>query len=146
MLLLERNPEAGEPLVGNLVGFRKLTVGDRDWRIVWRVTHEASGRVVVNIAEVWAAGARADAKVYAEMTARIASLPAGPTTEALSDFVERLAIVGIVARPEPASPAELPSWLSRNLRDLVGLTTETIDGLTLEEAIETWNAWTVRPS
>lgn len=34
MLLLEKSPEAGEPLLGALVGFRKLVVGDRDWRIV----------------------------------------------------------------------------------------------------------------
>lgn len=33
MLLLESSPEAGEPLVGGLIGFRKLVVGDRDWRI-----------------------------------------------------------------------------------------------------------------
>lgn len=34
MLLLEESPDAGEPLLGNLIGWRKLTVGDRDWRIV----------------------------------------------------------------------------------------------------------------
>ncbi|MCW2132330.1 type II toxin-antitoxin system RelE family toxin [Arthrobacter sp. VKM Ac-2550] len=37
MLLLERPAHAGEPLLGSLIGFRKLAVGDRDWRIVWRV-------------------------------------------------------------------------------------------------------------
>ncbi len=37
MILLERDPEAGEPLLGALIGFRKLIVGDRHWRIVWRV-------------------------------------------------------------------------------------------------------------
>ena len=34
MLLLERAADAGEPLLGALVGFRKLVVGDRDYRIV----------------------------------------------------------------------------------------------------------------
>ena len=42
MLLLERSTNAGEPLLGALLGFRKLIVGDRDWRIVWRVTADTS--------------------------------------------------------------------------------------------------------
>ena len=32
MLLLERDPNAGDPLLGGLIGWRKLVVGDRDWR------------------------------------------------------------------------------------------------------------------
>ena len=39
-ILIERNPEAGAPLGGGLHGYRKLTVSDRDWRIVWRVTFD----------------------------------------------------------------------------------------------------------
>ncbi|WP_143758378.1 type II toxin-antitoxin system RelE family toxin [Corynebacterium efficiens] len=35
MLLLERATDAGEPLLGALVGFRKLVVGDCDYRIAW---------------------------------------------------------------------------------------------------------------
>ena len=42
MLLLESDPNAGNPLLGELVGFRKLTVGDRQWRIIWRT---ANGRI-----------------------------------------------------------------------------------------------------
>ncbi len=57
MILLERDPEAGEPLLGALVGVGKLTVGDRHRRIVWRVTTDDTGRDLVEIAEVWAAGA-----------------------------------------------------------------------------------------
>lgn len=34
MIQLETDPEAGQPLVGALIGWRKLTVGNRDWRIV----------------------------------------------------------------------------------------------------------------
>lgn len=47
-----------------MIGFRKLVAGDRDCRIVWRVTHDDSQRVVVDVAEVWAFGARSDAEVY----------------------------------------------------------------------------------
>jgi mRNA interferase RelE/StbE len=36
MLLLERDPEAGQALHGVLIGWRKLVVGDRDRRVDWR--------------------------------------------------------------------------------------------------------------
>lgn len=60
MLLLERSTEAGEPLLGTLLGCRKLVVGDRDYRIVWRETVDDAHQPVLDIAEVWAAGVRAD--------------------------------------------------------------------------------------
>ena len=47
-LMLERDPEAGEPLKGGLIGYRKLVVGDRDWRIIWRVTHDDTGAIIVD--------------------------------------------------------------------------------------------------
>jgi mRNA interferase RelE/StbE len=68
LLLLERNPEAGKELHGSLIGWRKLTVSDRDWRIVWRVASDDTGTVIVDVAEVWAVGARADREVYEETT------------------------------------------------------------------------------
>ena len=61
MIQLETDPEAGQPLPGELVGWRKLAVGNRDWRIVWRVTHDEAGGVIVDVAKVWAAGGRRQA-------------------------------------------------------------------------------------
>ena len=58
MLLLERDPLAGEPLLGTLVGYRKLVVGNRDWRIVWRASTDQRGTLTIEIAEVWAVVAR----------------------------------------------------------------------------------------
>lgn len=60
---LRTNPEQrGAPLgsrtSGNLTTFRKLVVGDRDYRIVYRV--EPDGTVVV----VWVIGRRCDDEVY----------------------------------------------------------------------------------
>lgn len=60
---LETEPEQrGAPLgsraTSNLTTFRKLVVGDRDYRIVYRV--EADGTVVV----VWVIARRADDEVY----------------------------------------------------------------------------------
>ncbi len=51
-LLLERDPQAGDPLLGDLIGYRKLVVGNRDWRFVWRVNEDDSGGVSVDIAEI----------------------------------------------------------------------------------------------
>lgn len=59
MKKLEDNPgERGQPLGQGLATFRKLVVGDRDYRIVYRV--EADGTVVV----VWVVGKRADNYCY----------------------------------------------------------------------------------
>ncbi|MDP1851955.1 MAG: hypothetical protein Q8K48_06010, partial [Candidatus Planktophila sp.] len=54
MLILELNIGAGEPLLGDLIGWRKLTVGDRSWRIIWRSTKDKSGGEIIEIAQVWA--------------------------------------------------------------------------------------------
>lgn len=60
---LEDDPQLrGQPLgsrgSGNLTTFRKLVVGDRDYRIVYRV--DPDGTVVVG----WVIGLRADAEAY----------------------------------------------------------------------------------
>lgn len=67
---LKDSPEQrGQPL-GNRQGttlatFRKLVVGDRDYRVVYRV--EADGKVAV----VWVVGPRADGEVYDSAMARL---------------------------------------------------------------------------
>lgn len=60
---LEENPEQrGQPLGsrsgGNLTTFRKLVVGNRDYRIIYRV--QSDGTVVV----VWVIARRADDEAY----------------------------------------------------------------------------------
>jgi len=67
---LENEPEKrGAPLGsrsgGNLATFRKLVVGDRDYRVVYRV--ESDGTVVV----VWVIGKRADGECYDLAVARV---------------------------------------------------------------------------
>lgn len=147
MLLLERDPEAGEPLHGALIGWRKLVVGDRDWRIVWRVAHDDAGAIVVDVAEVWAAGARSESAVYAEMTLRVSSLPPSPATLALGDVVTRLGKVaeGLTGRPEPGAEPELPSWLVERLTRQAGLSADAVRRMNLEQAVDAWTAWSSRP-
>lgn len=67
---LESEPEKrGAPLgsrgPGDLTTFRKLVVGDRDYRVVYRV--EPGGGVCV----VWVIGRRADAEVYEQAMTRL---------------------------------------------------------------------------
>jgi len=69
VLLLCADPEAGQPLAGALTGYRKLVVGRNHWRIIYRVAEDG----VLEICEIWCVGARSDAEVYREATARAAA-------------------------------------------------------------------------
>ena len=102
MLLLEESPDAGEPLLGNLIGWRKLTVGDWDWRIVWRHTTDEPATPVIEVAEVWAVGARSDKEVYLEMVRRVTAMPATPHAVDLAEVIERFA--KLRAGITPAAP------------------------------------------
>ena len=60
----EHGVAAGAPLGKNLVGWRKLTVGNRDWRIVFRVNRENT------VATICVIGDREDAACYEEAKRR----------------------------------------------------------------------------
>lgn len=62
----EKGLQAGEPLGRQLVGWRKLTVGNRNWRIVFRVNPEET------VATICAIGDRDDAACYEEAQRRAA--------------------------------------------------------------------------
>lgn len=144
MLHLERDPEAGAELHGKLIGWRKLTVSNRDWRIVWRVASDESGTLIVDVAEVWAVGARADSEVYEEMRSRVAALPPAPRTVTLSEVIERLGKVatGLWANPEPPATEPVPDWLVKRLTHQVGLAPDAIAHMSLQEAVDAWTDWT----
>jgi mRNA interferase RelE/StbE len=147
MLLLERSPLAGEPLVGGLIGYRKLTVSNRDWRIVWRVVTDDLAHVTIDVAEVWAAGARADGEVYAEMQARLATLGSSPKAAPLHEVLESMGRLfsDIDATPEPVAPDPVPAWLRNLLTETVGLSEDEVDAMTPEQATEIVQAhWSTR--
>jgi mRNA interferase RelE/StbE len=56
--------QAGEPLGQNLVGWRKITVGNRNWRIVFRVNDDET------VATICVVGDREDAACYEEAQRR----------------------------------------------------------------------------
>lgn len=146
MLILELNTGVGEPLLGDLIGWRKLTVGDRSWRIIWRSTKDKSGGEIIEIAQVWAIGARSDSEIYNEMKKRVASAPSSPKTTALFDVLEFFGekVGNIDASPEPEdSPA--PNWLLNKLEHSVGLHQDQIRGLSVEQAMEIWEEYISKP-
>lgn len=77
MKKLENHPESrGVPLGSragsNLTGFRKLAVGDRQYRIVYRVEADGSVRVV------WVVGSRVDAECYEATRSRVEKYATDP--------------------------------------------------------------------
>jgi mRNA interferase RelE/StbE len=146
MLLLEINPEAGEPLLGDLVKWRKLTVGDRHWRIIWTCTEDKVGELVIEIAQVWAVGARSDAAIYEETKRRIEAAPPSTNGTALADVLALLGdkIGNVSATAEPVDePA--PQWLLNRLEHTVGLPKKETRGLSVEQAMEIWEEHIKKP-
>lgn len=147
MIQIERDPNAGEPLLGGLIGFRKITVGDRDWRIVWRVVENEAGGYLVEVAEVWAVGHRKDSEAYAEIQARVDSAGSSPKTKALTDVLALFTkpARGLTATPEPAEPEPIPRWLSESLKHVVGIPAERVKMMTLQDADRAWNEYITGP-
>lgn len=147
MLLLERSNQAGEPLLGALVGFRKLPVNDRDYRIVWRATTDDEHNPVLEIAEVWAAGARSDSEVYEELQGRVSHMKTAghPMAAPLSEVVAQMGrwYRSVHPSPEPQALAALPPWMFAALSETLHLTHDQISALSQVEAqqilTESWN-------
>lgn len=66
--LEEAGSQAGLPLGGELAGWRKIVVGDRNWRILFTTDPQET------VATVWVIGDRDDARCYAEAERRIRAL------------------------------------------------------------------------
>jgi len=144
-LMLERDPEAGEPLRAGLIGFRKLVVGNRDWRIIWRVTNDDSGAVILDIAEVWAVGARNDSEVYDEMARRVEVLGSDPRTVPLADAINALGRLAQGPESHEESDDELPAWLVGVLTEVVGMPPSEVQHLSVLDAKSIWDAYKSRP-
>jgi mRNA interferase RelE/StbE len=143
MLILLDSPEAGYPLGGELTGFRKLVVGRNTWRIVYRVLDEKQ----IEICEVWAVGARADAEVYAEATARVrAASGQRPEVRKLADVIERLGKLsgGVTAAAAPVREP-VPDWLAARLIHTVGIAPHDVAALSLQEAVDRWGEFMSKP-
>lgn len=145
MLLLERKPLAGEPLGSELTGWRKLVVGDRHWRLIWRLIGRPSGAITVEIAEVWAVGARSDSQVYSEMTTRLTQMGPSPTRRSLETVIDRLGAGASVVASTPAAPASAPEpWLIERLVHTAGIDRDRVAEMTNEQAVDAWTDYMLR--
>ncbi|MFD3688002.1 type II toxin-antitoxin system RelE/ParE family toxin [Nocardiopsis sp. NPDC058631] len=143
VLLLEENPEAGHPLGGELTGFRKLVVGRNTWRVVYRVTDDKS----VEICEIWAVGAQADAQVYSEASRRAREASDdSPIARRLATVLEHLSRGAGPVTPEPPPRRDpVPDWLADRLIHTVGMPPEKVAALDLEQAVDLWADFRIRP-
>lgn len=141
--ILLGNPEAGHPLGGELTGFRKLVVGRNHWRIVYRITADGA----VEVCEVWCVGVRSDAEVYAEASARVASMTEEDSTLArLADVIGRLGrLAGDVVEEVPVREP-VPDWLAQRLVHTARIPLEQVAALNLEQAVDLWTAFVSSPS
>jgi mRNA interferase RelE/StbE len=57
--------DAGQPLRSELTGLRKIVVGNRDWRIIFRMNTDDT------VATVWVIGDRNDSECYQEAVRRL---------------------------------------------------------------------------
>jgi mRNA interferase RelE/StbE len=141
--ILFDDPGAGHPLGGELTGFRKLVVGRNHWRIVYRVVEDGT----VEICEIWCVGARSDAEVYAEASARVAGA-SGPAADLrrLAEVIDRLGRLagGVLVAAEP-SGEPVPDWLAQRLVHTAGIPPEKVAALDLEQAVDLWTAFTSTP-
>jgi mRNA interferase RelE/StbE len=147
MIHLENDPNAGEPLLGGLIGYRKIAVGDRDWRVVWGVTEGQAGEFVVEVAEVWAIGYRKDSEVYAEISRQAADAGPSPATKALAEVLVLFTkqARGLSATSEPPEPELVPKWLTEVLVHVVGLRQDEVEQMDLAEAEQAWADYTSGP-
>jgi mRNA interferase RelE/StbE len=76
--------QAGEPLGRNLVGWRKITVGNRNWRVVFRVDREET------VATVCVIGDREDAACYEEAQRRTQQIKDADATSLAASMMELL--------------------------------------------------------
>ncbi len=136
VLLLEKNPMAGKALGGDLKGFRKLIVGNRDWRVIYRITADGD----VEICEIWVVGARTEGEVYDEASRRIAALPQTPSTAAFSEVIAQLGrlAAGIHVKSEILTPTKPPDWLIARLVHTAGFTRKQAESMDLDAAMEAW--------
>jgi|SRR5579871_271470 mRNA interferase RelE/StbE len=143
VLLLLDSPTAGYPLGGDLTGFRKLVVGRNTWRIVYRVVDEKA----IEVCEIWAVGARADAEAYAEATSRVKSAASQrPEFRKLADVIERLGrLSGNVTAPDAPVREPVPDWLAERLIHTVGMAPQSVAALSLQEAVDLWGEYMSKP-
>jgi mRNA interferase RelE/StbE len=134
ILLIERNPLAGDPLLGGFIGWRKLTVGDHT---------DESGAVIIEIAEIWAIGARADSKVYKELRDRLDTLAPNQKVQSLREVIAYLG-QGEMPVKDVAIHEPVPIWLANRLLMNLNISQAEIELMDAEGAMSIWENYLIK--
>lgn len=131
LLYIETQPVlAGLPLTGPLNGMRKIVVGDRIWRIVWRVLTSRTPLV-------WGIGKRDHADIYREVERRIKLLGEDPHTVTIAEMLSSLQ-----ERVKPVVEREdIPREVLEALYHEMELSIQTIETLSAHEAISLYERY-----
>lgn len=97
----QKGSEAGEPLGRDLVGWRKITVGNRDWRIIFRVDKRGE------VATVCVIGDREDGACYEEAKQRVDKVKG---TDVASLAESMLALFGSRKERKAAQKRRAEAW------------------------------------
>lgn len=97
----QKGSGAGEPLGRDLVGWRKITVGNRDWRIIFRVDKREE------VATVCVIGDREDGACYEEAKQRVDK---ARDTDAASLAESMMALFGSRKERKAAQKRQAEAW------------------------------------
>lgn len=134
---IAKNPHAGNLLGGDLLNFRKITVGDNHWRIVWRV-YESEKRIEYSV--VWGVGARANQEIYKTIKKRIAELGDAPETLQLRNALELMNPKSVQDRLNETKSESIED-LQQKLVVVAGVPAELASLLDFEIAKAVWRAY-----
>lgn len=144
LLYIQRDSQVGFLLSGHFADFRKLKVTHPELRIVWKVLHDENGEEVIEIAQIWAIGARANGEIYKELKKRIALLEGNQEATELSRVLAIIATGKREAIPKLQPLDPVPSYLEEALVNRMGLSAEAVRGLTGPIALELWTQFIQR--
>ncbi len=104
------------------------------------------GALTIEVAEVWAVGARSDGEVYAEMNQRVSSLGDSPVRRSLSAILDELGrrAKGLQATPVTVAPSRPEPWLVERLVHTAGLDRDLVLAMTSEQAVDAWTTHITR--
>jgi mRNA interferase RelE/StbE len=137
IIYIAKNPLAGKRLHGDLLNFRKITVGDNHWRIVWRV-YESEKRIEYSV--IWGVGARANEEIYKIIRKRIAELGDNPETVKLRDALELMNPKTIKERFKHSREDSIAD-LQGKLVEVAGIPSELVSKLDVELAKALWRTY-----
>jgi mRNA interferase RelE/StbE len=137
IIQIAKEPYAGKSLHGDLLNFRKITVGNNHWRIVWRV-YESEKRIEYSV--VWGVGPRSNEEIYKTVKKRIIELGEDPETIHLKKALEVMNPRTLKDRMENSQEESIEA-IHHKLIQVAGIPADFASKLELKLAKELWRAF-----